>query len=220
MFSMRKDPKVAFYSGSAVHSVLKRYAFSDEEKKIIQAAILTARKEKPKMSLIDEADALLKTVSSTRDPLPEVEDKVMIQKAQLSHSLAQANLQSKSDDRRGKATIYFAIAMFALALLTMQLTKSYQARWATAEYGQHTYDEAVEICQHHRDSLPTVVQLNEIYEESSIVGKATIYLANTPYWIQSADTPMTYRTRDEQAQNTANGDLYDVLCVDDTNSFF
>lgn len=217
---MRKDPKVEFYSGSAVHSVLKRYEFSDEEKKIIQAAMLTARKEKPKMALIDEADALLKTISTTRDPLPEVLDPVTTKKAQLSHALAQANLQSKGDGRRDKATVYFLIAMFALALLTIQLTKSYQARWDTTEHGKHTYAQAVQICKRHGDSLPTAVQLNEIYKESSIFGKATMYFNNTPYWIQSSDTAMTYSIRDKQAQETGNNDMYDALCVDDTNSFF
>ena len=45
--------KIEFYSGNAVQSVLEKYTFSNEEKKVIYAAIRTAKKETPSMKLID-----------------------------------------------------------------------------------------------------------------------------------------------------------------------
>ena len=58
--------KVEFYSGNAVQSVLEKYTLSSEEKKVIYAAIRTAKKETPSMKLIDTADQLLKEIASSR----------------------------------------------------------------------------------------------------------------------------------------------------------
>ena len=68
MMSKEELQKVAFYRDGTIESVLMRYEFSEEEKKIIQAAILTSKKEQPSISIIDRADKLLQTVSSSRAP--------------------------------------------------------------------------------------------------------------------------------------------------------
>ena len=44
---MKNNPEIDFYRSDAVYTVLKRYSFGNAEKKVIQMAILTAKKDKP-----------------------------------------------------------------------------------------------------------------------------------------------------------------------------
>jgi len=59
--------EVEFYKGNAVQQMLQGDRLTEDEKKIVRAAILTARKDKPNMVLIREADSLLKEIAKTRE---------------------------------------------------------------------------------------------------------------------------------------------------------
>ena len=71
---MKSNPKIDFYRTSAVHTILKRYEFNDNEKKIVHAAILTTKRDNPNMVLIEKSDALLKMVTSSRPSIVTEED--------------------------------------------------------------------------------------------------------------------------------------------------
>ena len=86
---MKNDPQIDFYK-TGVFSVLKRYEFSDKEKQIIEAAILTAKQDKPKMALVEKADALLKMVASSREPIDPVEE---IDYNGIAKTVAQTNMK-------------------------------------------------------------------------------------------------------------------------------
>ncbi len=60
MSIMNNNPEIEFYRSAAVDTVFKRYEFSNEEKKTIQIAILTSKKDQPNMILINDADNLLR----------------------------------------------------------------------------------------------------------------------------------------------------------------
>lgn len=65
---MKNNPKIDFCRSDAVHTVPARYEFSENEKKIIQAATIAAKKEHSSMSLINRAEVLLKDVANSREP--------------------------------------------------------------------------------------------------------------------------------------------------------
>lgn len=72
-----EEMDIEFYKGGAIHNVLKRFHFSDEEKKTITAAIITSRRETPNIKIIRMADTLLKEIAKTREPLePEIKTEV------------------------------------------------------------------------------------------------------------------------------------------------
>ncbi len=71
---MKNHPKIDFYRTDAVHTILKRYEFNDNEKKIIHAAILTTKRNNPNMVIVEKADALLKMITSSRAPIVIEED--------------------------------------------------------------------------------------------------------------------------------------------------
>jgi len=224
MAPMKNDSDIEFYRGDAAYSVLKRFEFSEDEEKIIYAAIRTAKSSNPKIQLIDQSDKLLKEVAKERDPLFLNEDKsdtaTMLAKAQAEYSLQGASKKLKHDDREGNRIMLFVAGMAVLAFLTIQLTKSYQADWYDTDYGIHTYSEAKQICKSHRDTLPTVVQMNEVYDQSNIFTRISEYIVNKPYWVENGDKPMIYKIRDTEETESTDNDLYEVKCIDSANSIF
>jgi len=221
---MKSNTTIDFYRTDAVYTVLRRYEFTKAEKEVIQSAILTSKKEKVDMKLIAKADTLLINVAKTREPLPETEETsntaAILAKAQVEYSLQAARKKIANDDRDGNRIILFLAGMVVLAFLTIQLTKSYQADWYDTDYGIHTYSEAKQICQSHRDTLPTVVQMNEVYDQSNIFTRISEYIINKPYWVENGDKPMIYKIRDTKGTESNHNNLYEVKCIDSANSVF
>ena len=221
---MKNDPAIDFYRTGAVYTVLKRYEFTEDEKKVIQSAILTSKKEKVDMNLIAKADTLLSSIAKTREPLQETEETAnaaaILAKAQVDYSLQGARKKTTYDDREGNRIMLFLAGMAVLAFLTIQLTKSYQADWYDTDYGIHTYSEAKQICKSHRDTLPTVVQMNEVYDQSNMFTRISEYIVNKPYWVENGDKPMIYKIRDTEETESTDNDLYEVKCIDSANSIF
>lgn len=221
---MQSDPTIDFYRSNAVYTVLKRYEFTEDEKKVIRSAILTSKKEEVDMNLIAKADTLLSNVTKKREPLPKTEETgstaAILAKAQVDYSLQSARKNATHDDREGNRIMLFLAGMVVLAFLTIQLTKSYQADWYDTDYGMHTYSEAKQICQRHREILPAVVQMNEVYDQSNVFTRISEYITNKPCWVENGDKPMIYKIRDSEETEAADNTLYEVKCIDSTNSIF
>ena len=62
-----------FYKNGSAEGVLKRFAFSEKEEKLVRDAIRTAQLASPRMKLIQDADKLLKEVAKTRTPIVPTE---------------------------------------------------------------------------------------------------------------------------------------------------
>jgi len=216
---MKNNSKIDFYRTNAVHSVLKRYEFNENEKQIIQDAILSAKRNTPNMKTIVKADALLRMVSSSREPIKEVEDseesvrnRIKVE-SKYSHAMAKFKY-----DWNVKPVLLVAAGMFFIVILAVQFTKSQQADWHIEDHGEHTYIEAREICKKHREILPTVSQMNQVYEQSIIYTRIPQYFANKSYWIDAGSKPMIYRIRDDEAIEATPDNLYGVRCLDSANS--
>jgi len=59
------DDEIAFYKGNAVHDILRRFKFGDDEKSIINVAIRTSKSKTPSMKIIQKAGLLLKDIAKT-----------------------------------------------------------------------------------------------------------------------------------------------------------
>ena len=108
--------KVEFYGGSAVHTVLQRYEFSKEEKQTIQRAILTAKKSKPSMSLINRAEELLKEVANSR----ETKKGEMVDNKTLSSAVGRAS--TPSGEKR--FSLWWWVALPIVFMLAIKLVNS------------------------------------------------------------------------------------------------
>ncbi len=216
-----EEAKIAFYRGEAVYAVLKRYKFSDTEKQIIQDAILSTKRNTPNMKAITKADALLKMVSSSREPIKEVEDSEESVKNRIRAETKYSHTMAKSKHEWNVKPVLLMIAgMLFIVFLLAQFTKSQQADWYIEDHGVHTYSEAREICKNNRDILPTVSQMNEVYEQSNIFTRIPEYFSNKGYWVDTGNKPKVYRIRDNEAIEMTPDNLYEVRCLDHTNSIF
>ena len=213
--------KVAFYQGEGVYSVLKRFEFSATEKELIYLAIATASKKHPDMKLIKKADALLKMVASSREPIEETEDPTEKIRKQASldanYSLKKAQLK---DNLHISPMSLMLLGMAVIVFMTAQFSKSYQADWYVYEYGKMPYTEAVRQCNHRNDKIPTAVQVNEVFTQYNVFQKIGMYFENKDYWVNENGKPMVYQVRDSNAHESSADVLHEVMCLDNANSFF
>jgi len=125
---MKNNPQIDFYRSDAVHTVLKRYEFSETEKKIIQSAIRTANHDQPNMKLIEEADVILNYVSSTRDPRSLAQDEISAQTiaaAQAHYASSKDRSKSGREDRDYKLILMFLAGMGLIAAIAVYISNTY-----------------------------------------------------------------------------------------------
>lgn len=153
--------EVAFYKGSAVHDVLKRFKFSDDEKRIITAAILTARKQTPDIQAISKADELLRDVAKTREPIqPTTKTKVspeaLAKIEALSHKQkARTRKQEEVSSRNSnflQLNSKMNVVYIGSILLAFMIYNSTQKNTSTNE--PVTFTEAQTICIDQDKILP------------------------------------------------------------------
>jgi hypothetical protein len=128
-----EELEIAFYKGGAVHDVLKRFVFNDEEKKIITAAILTSKKEIPNMNFIHKANALLEEVAQTRKPV-EISTKTelnpeiiatfeMMEAQQKERDLKKENSLIKKLLYSNKTVVYIIAVLFIFMIFSSLYNK-------------------------------------------------------------------------------------------------
>jgi len=179
---MTNDPKVEFYK-TGVFSVLKRYDFTPEERGIIQAAISTAKKDKPNMLLIDKADALLKECTATREPKREEIDPIQaaksIAKLRMSQYPKQKSVLRAPMD--GPTQIFITVLVVGVMMVTINtffgndVERIIGSAAIPEQIQVHTFKEAEELCAKEGKVLPLTV-----YDVSGSKQRLT---ANTEYWL-------------------------------------
>ena len=125
---MKNDSVLEFYRGDAVHSILKRYNFSEEERQVVHSAIVTSKKPKVDMSLIAKADRLLKHISTTRKPLASTVKEMDTQKvaaAQAYYASSKDRSKSGKEDRDYKLTLMFLAGMGLIASIAGYISNTY-----------------------------------------------------------------------------------------------
>ena len=159
-----KDPQIEFYKG-AVHTILERYTFTKDEKQVIQAAILTAKKDKPNMKLIKEADALLNKVTSSRPAKANNEAKIN-KYGNDDHAwiYKEKSFMKKPFGITGRILSALVILAFTIAALkyATPIDLSPQASMTTQKISTHsdfyTFSEAEKLCHSEGLVLPKVAQ--------------------------------------------------------------
>jgi len=158
--------QVDFYRTSAVHSVLKRYAFTDEEKQVINTAILTARKEKVNMQLIKKADALLNEITASRTPIKQEVDEADLVKAQARASIVDTHIKRVKAEKGSKGLGLTLLAVIIPGLIvavvykyTMNSDSRFSnlvgsSRYTIQEPPKLSFTEAKAYCTEKQKLLP------------------------------------------------------------------
>jgi len=212
---MKIDPKVEFYR-AGVYVVLKKYEFSEEELKIIQAAIITAKKQNPNMRLIEKADALLKMVAASREAAPLEIDDLEIKKSISSAKLAgykkiETSFWKKPLDK-SVMRLYAVLTWAVLAISvnyylgdTATITKTRTlSNGAEGHLELHSFEEAKKLCQKAGKVLPLTI-------DDAIEFLGNPDSINTQgFW--SAEQKVIYNIA--QGYDDNDGQKHYVVCVD------
>ena len=190
--------KTAFYKGEAVHKVLKRYDFSDNEKQIIEAAILTAKQDRPKMAVIEKADALLKMVASSREPIQQ--EAIEIDHKGIAKTVAQTNMKKYKAPQSAWTTPITPSSSYSLHYRILAGVLTY----AMKHHGLYTYEEAVEKCSEKNQVLPLTI---DDFMESD-------YRFNQPAEFWTADGTVMVSQMWRRYQPDPKSDGYSYICVD------
>ncbi len=144
---MNSNSKIDFYKDGAVHTVLKRYSFTDDERKVIHAAIVTAKRDKPNMLVIQKADDLLKFVTKSQDPAT-TEDFKMDNASLLEMAKYQGKKEKKGD-------FPWIIALVILQVIGIIIINQYVFDDADTEPPKlYTFSEANTLCLNQGKVLP------------------------------------------------------------------
>lgn len=183
---MKNNPEIDFYRSNAVQTVLKRYELSNAEKKVIQAAIITSKREKPNMELIDKADALLKECAAMRVPKREEIDSTQTAKSIAKIKMGQYHQKKGSiwRDPMDKSTQMFATV---LAVGSMMVTINYfvgndvssviNSTSSSKDTHTYTFEEAKQSCVKESKVLPLTVY-DLINGEQRLISYAEYWLDN------------------------------------------
>ena len=147
--------------------VLKRYEFSDAEKKIIQAAIVTAKRKNPNMALIDKSDALLKMVAASREAIAVEVDELETKKSLSAVKMAEYKKIETSFFRKPleESSIYlYSMLVWAVLAVTLNYflgSPSTEVRtFANGAEGHlklYTFDDAQKLCSEKGKVLPLTI---------------------------------------------------------------
>ncbi len=207
---MNKDPAIEFYRGNAVHAVLKRYEFLDDEKRIIQAAILTSRKDNPNMKFIDEADAILREVSKNNDPIDQdiisTEDAVAVKLAAASIDAHRKRRTARSNFSFNNDMLLYFVGISIFGIIILFVTRPYGLSEDDSRKTKlYTFEEAKSHCQTQGKVLPLTIADAPKYLE------IPNELNQDGYW--SANGGIIYNLLGMYADKT-DGKRHYVVCVD------
>lgn len=161
-----------FYKNGSAEAVLKRFAFSEKEEKLIRDAIRTANRAKPIMLLIRQADALLKEVAETRKPIKGVVED--IDPEELAKSIAKVTAPEPSKKFLSWFRWWYILVLLAFIPFLRQI---YFEKYEYDYGNKYTYEEAKTYCKAQGKSLP--FSILEIRRTGTQIDTNNIWIKNT-----------------------------------------
>ena len=198
---MKNNPQIDFYCTGTVHTILKRYEFNDNEKKIIQDAILAAKRDIPNMKAIQKADALLKMVASSREPIEQEES---IDHKGIAKAVAQTNMKKYKTPQSAwtaplesnSSSYSFAYSILAGVIIAGIISYSMKHQ------DRYTMDEASQICKEKNEVLPLTI--DDFMDSSYKFSRPSLF------WLANGKVIMAKTWEEEVATNDAE---YNFICV-------
>ena len=197
----REEQDVQFYRGSAIHEYMKKLHMSEAERKIVDMAIATARKEKPNLKLIRESDALLNKIAEEKHTAQVAK----VNEKELARALADVNMtkykapkSSYTTPRESNAT-YRWISGFVASAVVMAIVG-----YAMKYQGKYTYQEAVEKCAEKNQLLPLTI--DDFFDSGYRFGQPA------RFWTADGKLMITQVWRSVQSDPEIVG--YSYICVE------
>lgn len=200
--------EIAFYKGDAVHRILKRFEFSDDEKRIIRAAILTSRKDSPNMRSIAAANKLLENVAKTREPIKTPESERVTPEAIVKMEAMAFKEQMREKSLSEESSRFFRLdSKLSIAIVIALLIALYMYKNTYKKYTHIikpvTYEEAYKLCQDKSQLLPLTYK--DLDKEMRELNKKS----EVGYWTEDRKIAHTLT----QAFTSDDGKKHYVKCV-------
>ena len=198
---------IQFYRTDAVHTILKRYDFTNEEKRVITAAILTAKKEKPNMTLINKADKLLQEITATQTPHNDEVDKTEIAKGQARAVIVDSHIKRVREDGGGSGwNIEYGAITVAIASVIFYGYIHFAYSGDNARKKLETFAEAQAYCREQGKVLPLT------FDDSPDHLQIPDEYNHQGYW--RANGGVIYNMISMGITDKPDGKKHYVLCVD------
>jgi hypothetical protein len=208
---MNQNTEIEFYRTNTVHTILKRYEFTKEERQVITAAILTAKKEKPNMLLIKKADQLLQEIAATQTAHDSEVDQTEIAKGQARAVIVDSQKKRVRAESCGSGwNIEYGAIPVAItsALFYIYLHFAYQEDniYKNQEPLLRTFTEAQTYCQEQGKVLPLT------FDDSPDHLQYPDEYNRQGYW--RANGGVIYNLLSYRITNKPDGKKHYTLCVD------
>ena len=205
-----ESQEVSFYLGDEAQRILQDDRLSDEEKRVVRAAVLTARKEKPNMQLIYEANMVLKTVSKSKPSInatgSQKSSPEALAKIEMMSITARQKNASESKGSIMTGGLFRGETMVRIAFLLAIGGSAVVYKYMSAS-PLHTFEEAKDICQEQGKVMPNSWENpNQFFDtEENKIG----------YW--NANGTILFNVLKADGKN--DGKEHYVVCVDKEKSY-
>lgn len=202
-----ENQEVEFYKSDLIQQMLQDDLLCDDDKRIVRAAVLTSRKNPPNMTLIREADMLLKELAQTRTATNPPKTISTVDATQYNHITKKDDLAEQqfwnTAHNVAMSKMYMIMALGAFVLMF-----GYKYLEILAPSNLHTFQEAKEKCKKRGQFLPKdwkSASYLELDPEEINVG----------YW--GEDSSVFHNG--EQGTTTDDGKEHYAICVDKLQTF-
>ncbi len=123
---MKKEEEAAldFFRNGAAERVLERYEFSEQERKLIEDAIRSAKREFPRMKLVKEAEELLKKIAKSRQPKRTAKP-IDMEKMDITFKHSASFTMEKAEEKARKKYMPWIMLVVFLSMLLFQYLYGY-----------------------------------------------------------------------------------------------
>ncbi len=197
----KEEQDVQFYRGSAVHEYVKKMHLSEEEEKVVEVAIATAKKENPDLTLIQESDALLNKIAEEKRTVKatQVSDKDLARAvADVNMSKYKSPPSSFTTPQNSNATFRWVSGLLVGAVVAAIVS------YAMDHQGKFTYQEAVEKCTEKNQVLPITI--------ADFVDSGYKFGQPAEFWTANGTLMISQAWQTEQSDPDSAG--YSYICVD------
>jgi len=204
---MQAESKLSLYKSKAIHDLIRRYPFTEEQKSTIYAAIATARRDKPNMKLIDKADTILsETARNNPDAAPTEMDKKEMARAQAN--AARVSSEKKYQAAKGGKFPLWIIAIMIIWAIGGYVFKDYTVHKSSDNAygsGRMSFNDAKDFCL-----LTKVAELPLYAGELPNEVTPDDQRSKIGYW--TSDRQVLYADPDFRKKEPAQDERYYVEC--------
>lgn len=179
---MNSEERVKFYKSGEAQKILREFDFDTKEEMMIEAAILTAKRNNPDMELIAQADKIVAKILSD-DPKIQTKSSKTVQERPKEEDIAKhiAKIEMMKIKKPGKflhmkADLFPKSSNSFLYRILMGVIIFAVLTQVQKRYGKYSFEEAQAACKKQHKVLPLTVK--DFMDSGYRLGRVGFWTAN------------------------------------------